>query len=163
MNVKLRNDLKGCGWSMENAGDWPNRLLSEMPFWEGVSSWGAKWYPSSLPPVLKPFAEEYDWLLHEALPDEEFYLDTVEVRFSGSHHWHIDGGYLRVILTCSGDGTLAAMSFENNVMTPPGYAIIFTGQQRHWKIGIPETWHSAPRYNVDRSLVLLNFRNQPYF
>jgi hypothetical protein len=110
--------------------------------------------------VLRQYHDEMSWLLHEALPQEWFYCETVETRTGqGTHYWHIDGGYLRVLFTVQGEGTIAARSFKDDVATPPGYAIIMTGQQRSWKVGIGETWHTAPKDSAGRRLLLLNFRN----
>jgi len=110
--------------------------------------------------ILKKYYDEMSWLLHEALPEEWFYCETVEARTSQSQfYWHIDGGYLRVLFSIRGDGTIAGRKFDDNVPTPHGYALIMTGQQRAWKTGIQETWHTAPKSDDGRRLLLLNFRN----
>lgn len=153
---QLRHDLLTSGWSMMANQKWMDDLNA---CWHLCQN---KWHPDeSKPKPIQGFMEEMAWLLHEALPEEYFYLETVETRLAGDRfaYWHTDGGYLRVLFTCQGHGTIVGRSFEDDVPTPVGYSLIMTGQQRTWKTGIRETWHTAPPLNRVRRLLLLNFRN----
>ena len=151
----LRHDLLTSGWSMIEAQKWATRINA---CWHELSPGR---YESGQHSVIQSCFDEMSWLLHEALPEECFFFDAVEARDVArnemvSSYWHTDGGYLRVLLTCQGDGTIAALGFENNIATPPGYALIITGQRRFWKTGICQTWHSGPANAKHRRLVLFN-------
>lgn len=166
MDAKLRHDLLTSGWSMIERPQWVDTLdamwLDLCPTKLVSKSYEYYQYhqlPSNFP-SLDALVDEITLLLREALPDENFHIESLEARMFNSHpgYWHQDGGYLRVIITCQGDGTLAALGFQNNIATPPGYALILTGQQRMLKTGIPQTWHAGPlKRSSERRLVLLNY------
>jgi hypothetical protein len=145
---KLRHDLTTSGWSSFDQQHWVDRLRD----------------PNANINTLREYMDEIIWLLHEALPDETFYGHSFEWRdkqYDQPLNWHFDGGYLRLILTCHGDSTLVAHSFENNIMISPGYALILSGDERHALKGVPVTWHATPPAYKDRKVFVANFDTVP--
>jgi hypothetical protein len=168
----LRSDLSTSGWSMLSNHKWVqpfndswqqfddcwHQLQDEVDGQPDSARWAIKHDEFSRHPVLQTYSKEMSHLLHEALPEERFSLISADVRAGKSEpSWHTDGIYLRILFTCKGNGTLAAHSFEDNVITPPGYALVLTGDQRTNKTGIPQTWHAGPGELNDRRLLILSF------
>lgn len=156
----LRHDLMTSGWSMLDCSKWLepfNRDWQECPGLE-FRYWGL------LPQVYRDFFGEIDWLLHEALYDEKFnstgivaIADWPDPLFYGKDRWHCDGGYLTLLFACRGVGTVVARGFENNFVTPHGYALIMTGTHRSSLKKIPATWHASPNNAWERRLFLSTF------
>jgi hypothetical protein len=166
MSNKLREDLVGQGWSMQYAAEWKQRFIQELECWDHtwvhIDGWSGhrKFFVEEvpLPSILLTYAEEWFKLLCELLPDESFFLGEIETQSSREFKWHIDGGYLRVVLVCNGEGTIVARSFDDNITTPPDHNVILTARQRMAKIGIAGTWHASPSSEGVRRLVILTFR-----
>jgi hypothetical protein len=154
----LKEDLLTTGWNIIDAKEWPEKLISEnySRVWADCDTEELK---LKLPDNLKSVAEYFEKLLIENLPEEKFFLGSVEVRNNGYFKWHIDGGYLRVIIVYEGDGPIVAKSYENNIPTFSGQAVILTGNQREKIMGIPATWHTSPENWKNRKLLILTFRN----
>jgi len=154
----LKEDLLTAGWSIIDAKEWSQKLISENygRVWAGSDS---KELKLKLPDSLKSAAEHFETLLTKNLPEEKFFFGSVEVRNSGYFRWHVDGGYLRIIIVCEGEGPTVAISYENNTQTFAGQAVILTGNQREKAMNIPATWHTSPENWKNRKLVILTVRN----
>lgn len=174
----LRNELLTVGWAMVNTSPYKKQIknanskrktLQDFPF-----------------DAIQQFVHHIQHLLHSALPEEAFHFHAQELRHhnycpqeqcwqSTTEHWinkgefnyisndpyepdwwHTDHRYLRVILTCQGEGTLV-MAGKQKRITPPGYALIFTGKDRQELKNIKATWHATPKKTENRILVVLTF------
>jgi arylsulfatase A-like enzyme len=151
---KLRHDLSTSGWSMFDCRKWLDRFNDN---WKDSPFLSFKYW-NLLPDVYRDFIGEMDWLLHEALPEEKFKAtDTISISDWSEHGWHQDYCYLRVLFAPRGEGTVVARSFDNNLITPYGYGLIFSGIYRKWKTQIPATWHTSPHNEWCRRLFVLTF------
>lgn len=153
---QIRHDLLTSGWSMVDCRKYLDRFnqnWQEAPYLE-YRYWGL------FPQVYKDFVGEMDWLLHEALPEENFKARTILAIsdwIDPHHSWHKDYAYLRVLFTPRGEGTHVARSFENNLVTPYGYALIMSGTNRQYRTKIPATYHSSPENAWERRLLVADF------
>jgi hypothetical protein len=151
---RLRHDLLTSGWSMIDCRKWLdgfNRNWQETPSL-AFRYWGL------MPQVYRDFIGEMDWLLHEALFDETFRASyAIAISDWSNHFWHRDGGYLRVLFTPRGEGTSVARGFEDNVVTPHGYALIMTGTYRMARKQIGATYHTSPHSAYERRLFVADF------
>ena len=180
---KLRRDLLTTGWSMVEASKWVEHFNANWSFKSNVKIGDKRFAPDGtligrydaydLPPLMQEYADEQSELLHKALPKEKFSLSSAEARTipaiktAAKLHWHTDGGYFRVLLTCQGEGTIVfkkkdcegtVISTADSIITPFGHALILTGDSRTYEIGMPKTSHSPPAYSKERRLIVLTFR-----
>lgn len=152
--MNLRHDLLTSGWAMLDCSKW---LDSFNQHWQETPNLSFK-YLHLFHQVYRDFIGEMDWLLHEALPDEQFrFINAIAANDVRGEDWHLDWTYLRVLFACRGVGTLVSRSFENNLVVPHGYALVMSGTDRHYHQKIPATWHSSPNDGWERRLFVADF------